>query len=140
MQIRFSGIKGFPVTADGPVAGITDSTLWLGDPFPFLRAEPVFLDRFGFVSAPIPINQITGFRKITKGKQWAHLGIQAAMAGSSLYLIFSQSPASTALRENPWASVGVSLGTALLSVGIKRLFFPRKVPANIKSGEYRIVP
>lgn len=140
VQWRYAGIKGFPITVDGPIAGVIDSTLWLADPFPYFRAEPVYFDRLGFVSAAVPINQITGFRRISKGKQWAHVGVQAAIAGSSLYLIFSQSPTSQNLRQNPWASISVSVGTALLSLGIQRLFFPRKVPLNIQNGQYRIIP
>jgi hypothetical protein len=138
-QFRYQGPMGFPTTVDGTVAGLSDSMLWLSDPTPFLSAEPVYVDRIGFVSAAIPLQQLTGFRPITSGQQWAHLGVQAAIAGTGFYLLFSESPASVQIKANPWAGIGLSLGTALLSVGIKRLFFPRRVPANIQNGAYRLM-
>lgn len=140
VQLKYLGEKGFPITVDGPFASQVDSTIWISDPLPFLRAEPVYLEKVGFVSAAVPLPKLIGFRKINQGRQWAHIGIQATLATSTFYLLFSESPASQSLRSNPWASVGISLGTALISVGVKRLFFPRKVPNNLQNGPYRPLP
>lgn len=139
VQLKYLGEKGFPITVDGPFASLVDSVIWLSDPLPFLRAEPVYLEKLGFVSAAVPLPKLIGFRKISQGKQWAHIGIQTALAGSSFYLLFSESPTTQALRANPWASIGFSLGSALLSLSINRLFFPRKVNNNIQNGPYRVV-
>jgi hypothetical protein len=112
------------------VTDITDSTIVIGSDLSIILPEKRPGQKLGQVQKVIRISDITGFRRMTIGRQLAKAGVGVAGAVGSFYLLqyIYQSDIS---RGNAFL---ISLGTGFSLIGLNRILFPENIKYYFEDG------